>query len=83
MYIPPPRPPLFPLESSFVLHYSIKTSFDVSNLAVLLRIMYIAPPSFSLYTQFVKLVSSNINDPLSPISAYIAAPPLLLISPLH
>ncbi|KAA6396429.1 MAG: hypothetical protein EZS28_008041 [Streblomastix strix] len=81
IYKAPPRPPTTSKDSLVVLHPVNVTVPFVSNLNVLFRITQIPPPSFSIQEQDVKLVSSIINDPLSPISPQIDAPPRLLIAP--
>ncbi|KAA6386117.1 MAG: hypothetical protein EZS28_018357 [Streblomastix strix] len=81
IYKAPPRPPTTSKVSLVVLHPVNVTVPFVSNLNVLFRITQIHPPSFSIQEQDVKLVSSIINDPLSPISPQIDAHPRLLMSP--
>ncbi|KAA6359242.1 MAG: hypothetical protein EZS28_045232 [Streblomastix strix] len=81
IYKAPPRPPTTSKVSLVVLHPVNVTVPFVSNLNVLFRITQIPPPSLSIQEQDVKLVSSIINDHLSPISAQIITPQRLLITP--
>ncbi|KAA6372992.1 MAG: hypothetical protein EZS28_031479, partial [Streblomastix strix] len=68
IYKAPPRPPTTSKVSLVVQHpVNINVPF-VSNLNVLFRITQIPTPSFSIQQKDEKLVSSIINDPLSPIS---------------
>ncbi|KAA6370750.1 MAG: hypothetical protein EZS28_033724, partial [Streblomastix strix] len=79
-YKAPPRHPTTSKVSLVVLHPVNVTVPFVSNLNVLFRITQISLRSFSIQYQYVKLVCSIVNDPLSQVSIKIVGPPPLFIS---